>query len=86
MTKLSYVKTITTRDLVHRTKEVREALERGESFQWMRRGRLVAYLQAPSAGNETIEKIDWVARAEAAGAIVREGASVSDSIYRDRGE
>ncbi len=77
------MKTITTRDLVHRTREIRESLERGESFQWSQRGRIVAVLQS-MARPEKVPPIEWVGRAREAGAIIGQGVTVGDLISEQR--
>lgn len=86
---LSYIlynmRKITTRQLVHHTKQVREALERGESLQWTQRGRIVAVLQSPQTATDAPDPVDWLARARSAGAVVQPGKSVSALIDEERG-
>lgn len=77
------MRTITTRELVHHAREIRESLERGESFQWSQRGRVVAILQ-PTASAPT--PIDWVKRACEAGVVPRSKQAVSDLVAEARGE
>lgn len=79
------MKSISTRDIVHKTKEIREALERGESFEWTQHGRTIGYLQPVPEARQAPEPIDWVARARAVGAVTREDDSVSAALYEDRG-
>jgi len=79
------MKTITTRDLVHRTREIRESLERGETFQWSQRGRIVAVLQSVRAP-AVPAPMDWVSRARTAGIIAKGGQTLADLVAKDRGE
>ncbi len=78
------MKTITTRDLVHRTREIRESLEQGESFQWSQHGRIVAIVQSvrtPAVPGS----MDWVSRARGAGIIGQRDQTVADLVAEDRG-
>lgn len=78
------MKRVTTRELLHHTKEVRASLETGEALVWTSHGKVVAYLQPPRNQVLSAEKMDWLARAETAGAVNRGTTSVSSLIYGDR--
>jgi antitoxin (DNA-binding transcriptional repressor) of toxin-antitoxin stability system len=77
------METITTRDLVHRSKEVRKRLAAGATLRWTSHGKSVAVL---SSGKNLPEKSkpDWISRARAAGAVNQSPSSVGASVYRDR--
>ncbi len=75
------MRTVTSRDLAHRPKEIRKLLSAGETLQWTAHGTAVALIQPVAA---TAKKPDWVARARAAGAVNRSKSQVADSIYADR--
>lgn len=81
--KLFDMRTVTTRDLLHRTREVRAALERGETIVWTSHGKIVAHLQPPGARVKAANG-DWLARAKAAGAVNRSKESASSLVYGDR--
>lgn len=78
------MKIISTRDLLHRTKEVRSALEMGESLTWTSRGKTVAYLQPPKPASALGKKLDWVKRARAAGAVNKSAMTTGSLVYEDR--
>ena len=77
------MKSVNTRDLAHRSKEVRKTLAGGERIAWVSRGKLIATLEpAGKGGNRT--KVDWLSRAREAGAVNNHTESVSDLVYADR--
>ena len=79
------MKQITTRELVHHAKSIREALERGETFEWTQHGRVVAVLQRPAQPFDECERMDWIGRARASGAVARSGETVAGLIDEARG-
>ncbi|MFM8764531.1 MAG: hypothetical protein ACKOHM_04020 [Spartobacteria bacterium] len=72
---------VTSRDLAHRTKEIRKLLVAGKTLQWTSHGAAVALIFPVEAA---IPKPDWLARARAAGAVNQSSPPVADSIYADR--
>ena len=78
------MKTINTRDLAHRTKEVRAALEMGETLEWKSRGRTIAVLE-PSRKDPVVRNNHWLERATEAGAVHSGKSTVSQLIYDERG-
>jgi hypothetical protein len=78
------MQTISTRDLAHRAKEVREMLSSGKTLQWSSRGRLIATLAPPAKAGARVKR-DLLARAKAAGAVNDGPQPVSQSVYDDRG-
>ena len=81
LTILSYMRTVTSRDLAHRPKEIRKLLVAGETLQWTSHGVPVALILPVEASTP---KPDWVGRARAAGAVNQSPSSVAESIYADR--
>jgi len=77
------MKTITSRDLAHHSKEVRKMLAAGKTLRWTSHGALVALLQ-PAAGSAKSAKPNWVSRAREAGAVNQASQSISQAIYGDR--
>lgn len=82
LTNLFHMHTVTSRDLAHRTKEIRELLVAGKTLQWTSHGAPVALILPVAAATP---KPDWLARARAAGAVNQSSSPVADSIYADRG-
>jgi len=82
-TYLLYMQTITSRDLVHRSKEIRKLLSAGQTLRWTSHGLPVALIQPPSA-QLPLAKPDWISRARAAGAVNSSHPSVADTVYQDR--
>lgn len=80
-----HVQTISTRDLAHRAKEVRELLSAGQPLQWASRGKVIARLEPP-ARPAARERRDWIARATEAGAVNRSSRTAAHEVYEDRGE
>lgn len=75
--------TVTSRDLAHRSGEIRKLLASGETLRWTSHGAPVAIIKPatlPLAGN----KPDWISRARAAGAENSSQSQVADSLYADR--
>ncbi len=75
--------TVTSRDLAHRSGEIRKLLASGETLRWTSHGAPVAIIKPatlPLAGN----KPDWISRARAAGAVNSSQSQVADSLYADR--
>ncbi len=75
------MRTVTSRDLAHRPKEIRKLLVAGETLQWTSHGSPVALILPFEAA---APKPDWVGRARAAGAVNQSSSTVADSIYADR--
>jgi hypothetical protein len=84
LTYLSYMQTITSRDLVHRSKEIRKLLTAGQTLRWTSHGVHVALIQ-PASAQVSLAKPDWISRARAAGAVNSSHPSVADTVYQDRG-
>ena len=78
------MKAINTRDLAHRAKEIRRALELGESLEWKSRGRTIAVLE-PVHKEPPVRKNHWLERAKRAGAAPSGETMVSQRIYDERG-
>jgi len=79
------MKTVTSRELAHRTKEIRNALEQGERLEWKSRGETIAVLEPVRKSPVVKEKNHWLARALQAGAVSAKGTSASQMIYDERG-
>jgi antitoxin (DNA-binding transcriptional repressor) of toxin-antitoxin stability system len=82
-TYLLYMQTITSRDLVHRSKEIRKLLKAGQTLRWTSHGLPVALIQ-PASAQVPLAKPDWISRARAAGAVNSNLPSVADILYQDR--
>jgi antitoxin (DNA-binding transcriptional repressor) of toxin-antitoxin stability system len=82
-TYLLYMQTITSRDLVHRSKEIRKLLSAGQTLRWTSHGSPVALIQ-PASAEVPLAKPDWISRARAAGAVNSSTLSVADTVYQDR--
>jgi len=78
------MKTINTRDLVHRTKEVRNVLAMGETLEWKSRGQTIAVLE-PVRKQPLVRKNHWLERAIEAEAVHPGEPMVSQLIYDERG-
>jgi len=78
------MRTITSRDLVHRSKEIRKLLTAGQTLRWTSHGVPVALIQ-PTSAQVSLAKPDWISRARAAGAVISSHPSVADIVYQDRG-
>jgi antitoxin (DNA-binding transcriptional repressor) of toxin-antitoxin stability system len=83
LTYLLYMQTITSRDLVHRSKEIRKLLSAGQTLRWTSHGLPVALIQ-PASAQVPLAKPDWISRARAAGAVNSSHPSVADTVYQDR--
>ena len=77
------MKTITSRDLVHRSKEICKLLSAGQTLRWTSHESPVALIQQASA-EVALAKTDWISRARAAGAVNISTLSVADTLYQDR--
>ena len=77
------MKTVTSRDLAHRPREIRRWLAAGHTLRWTAHGTPVALIQ-PASAKLPADQPDWVARARAAGAVNRRRVSLAQAIYRDR--
>lgn len=75
------MRTVTSRDLAHRPKEIRRLLGAGETLQWTSHGSPVALILPFEAA---APKPDWVERTRAAGAVNQSSSTVADAIYADR--
>ena len=81
------MRTLTTRQLQHETKRIREQVEQGESFEWRIRGRTVGYITPHPLLRKPLPWPDLKLRLERSGAVLDEGAELtSDRIYADRGK
>jgi antitoxin (DNA-binding transcriptional repressor) of toxin-antitoxin stability system len=78
------MRTITWRDLVHRSKEIRKLLKAGHTLRWTSHGSPVALIK-PASAQVTLAKPDWISRARAAGVVNSSHPSVADMVYQDRG-
>ena len=83
-TYLLYMQTISSRDLVHRSKEIRKLLSAGQTLRWTSHGVPVALIQ-PATAQVPLAKPDWISRARAAGAVNSSHPSIADTVYEDRG-
>jgi|GEM_PF-918040 len=77
------MKTVNTRDLAHRSKEIRKTLASGERVQWKSRGELIAVLE-PARKPGLGAKNNWLRRAAAVGAVNKDVPTASQLIYADR--
>ena len=77
------MQSITSRDLVHRSKEIRKLLSAGQTLRWTSHGLPVALIQLAFT-QVSLSKPDWISRAKAAGAVNSSHTSVSQSVYEDR--
>lgn len=75
--------TVTSRDLVHKSTEIRKLLAAGKTLRWTSHGEPVALIQ-PASPFPSAAKPDWILRARAAGAVNSTKSMVADSIYSDR--
>jgi antitoxin (DNA-binding transcriptional repressor) of toxin-antitoxin stability system len=75
--------TVTSRDLVHKSAEIRKLLAAGKTLRWTSHGVPVALIQ-PASPSEPKPKTDWISRARAAGAVNTSKSLVADSLYSDR--
>ena len=78
------MQTISSRDLVHRSKEIRKLLSAGQTLRWTSHGVPVALIQ-PASAEVSLAKPDWISRARAAGAVNSSHPSIADTVYEDRG-
>jgi antitoxin (DNA-binding transcriptional repressor) of toxin-antitoxin stability system len=78
------MQTVTSRDLVHRSKEIRQLLKAGQTLRWTSHGLPVALIQ-PASAQVPLAKPDWISRARAAGVVNSSASSVADTVYQDRG-
>jgi len=74
---------ITTRDLLHRNREIQAELAEGKAFEWTVNGRVIARINPLTASGKA-PRPDWAKRAAAAGAIVAGAPSLSSQILQDR--
>ena len=75
---------VTSRDLVQRSGEIRKLLAAGKTLRWTSHGIPVAMIQ-PISPSTRGKKPNWIERARAAGAVNKNTSLISDSIYADRG-
>jgi antitoxin (DNA-binding transcriptional repressor) of toxin-antitoxin stability system len=75
--------TVTSRDLAHRSGEIRKLLASGETLRWTSHGAPVAFIK-PATQPLGGKKPDWISRARAAGAVNSNQSQVADSLYADR--
>ena len=75
--------TVTSRDLAHRSGEIRKLLASGETLRWTSHGAPVAFIK-PATQPLGGKKPDWISRARAAGAVNSSQSQVADSLYADR--
>jgi hypothetical protein len=74
---------VTSRDLVHRSKEIRKLLASGQTLRWTSHGSPVAIIQPVT--DSIPSKPDWIARARASGAVNASQASLAKALYDERG-
>lgn len=79
------MKSVNSRDLAHRTREIRHALEQGERLEWKSRGETIAVLEPVRRAPAAKEANHWMRQAVRAGAVNQESASLSQMIYEERG-
>jgi antitoxin (DNA-binding transcriptional repressor) of toxin-antitoxin stability system len=83
---LSDMKEIGTRELQHKTRSIRERIQRGESLVWSDRGKAVAIITPASAPRNPKPWPDLKKRLESARESANpQGPSASDTIYEERG-
>jgi antitoxin (DNA-binding transcriptional repressor) of toxin-antitoxin stability system len=82
-TYLLNMQSISSRDLVHRSKEIRKLLSAGQTLRWTSHGVPVALIQ-PATAQVPLAKPDWISRARAAGAVNSRHPSIADTVYEDR--
>ena len=83
--KLLDMKSVGTRELQHKTRAIREGVQRGESYLWKDRGKTVALITPASAQREPKPWPDLRKRLAGAREKVKQQApSASDLIYRER--
>lgn len=78
------MKTVNSRELAHRTKEIRHALEQGERLAWKSRGETIAVLEPVRRTPAAKEANHWMRRAVQAGGVSPKGALLSQMVYDDR--
>jgi len=78
------MKTVTTRELLHENRKIREALQQGETLRWTQRGKTVAVLKAPEVIGKAPKHPDWNARSKSLGLVVKEGESLSNLLLDER--
>ena len=79
------MRTISTRELQHNTRKIRELVEAGESFEWKNRGETVGYLTPAEARSPTKPWPDLRARLKTlSSGQVDEHPTASEIIYSDR--
>ena len=81
------MKQITTRELQHNTKAVRERVASGESFEWKIKGETVGYITPapPSVPAKPWPNLKKRLNTLAAGKVTKR-PTASDIIYADRGD
>ena len=80
-----YMKTVSTRELQHEIRAIRLQLEKGKSFAWTQRGKVIAHIHPVSMESENAE--DWpdiLERIRRSGATIPSGKSISDDLYAER--
>ena len=81
------MKTISTRELLSKLKEVQASLAAGESLTWTSHGKVVAQLTPPPrAKADKSERPDFVARARRIGALNKGTKTVAQWVSEDRGQ
>ncbi len=81
------METISTRELQHRVRAVRLGLEKGKSFAWTQRGKLIGYIQPVRDSQKKPSKWpDILERIRSYGGDAYKGKPVSEQIIDDRGE
>ena len=81
------MKTISTRELLSKHKEVQASLAAGESLTWTSHGKVVAQLTPPpTVKAEKSKRPDFVVRARDIGAINNGPKTVAQWISEDRGQ
>jgi hypothetical protein len=83
--KYVYMKTVTTRELLHQNAEIRRRLRQGESIVWQSRGEMIGVIQPPTQASGSVPRPDWLARARKAGAVMQQPSKpLSQVLYDER--
>lgn len=78
------MRTVTTRQLLHENRKIREALQQGETLRWTQRGQTIAVMKAPDTAQKVVERIDWNARSKSMDLVLKEGVSISNLVLDER--
>ena len=79
--------TVSTRELQHKVRNIGLALEKGTSFAWTQRGKVIGYIHPARKSSQ--KKVKWpniLERIRSYGGGAAKGKLISEQIYEDRGE